>query len=65
MGSSVIVIALFELLGSERNTDRHKQTDVGKNKAYHTAAAPSTPSLATSQPANTMPFVSLYSVTKE
>lgn len=65
MGSSVIITALFELLGLERNTDRDKQTDMGKNKTYHTAAALSTPSLPTSQPANTMPIVSLYSVTKE
>lgn len=65
MGSSVIITAPFELLGSERNTDRDKQTDMGKNKTYHTAAAPSTPCLPTTQTANTMPIVSLYSVTKE
>lgn len=65
MGSRAIVTVLFELLGSKRNIDRDKQRETGKNKTYHTAAALSTPSLPTSQPANTMPIVSLYSVTKE
>lgn len=61
----MIITSLFELLEPERNADRDKQTDMGKNKTYHTAAAPSTPSLPTSQPANTTPIVSLYSGTKE
>lgn len=62
MGCCVIVPALFDSLESERNTEVNRH---GEDKTYHGAAAPSTPSLPTSQPANTMPIVSLYSVTKE